>query len=112
MDFAFRIPSRKKHPCPQCGQEARGEQGDELCTQCHFYQSHPEEAPKYWTWTHGPNNTWLATAAWPENEPDPDTGLSITVHRKDGSTSIHTVLALRHRAYDHSARLRVVCEVA
>ena len=54
MAYSFRIPSTETHPCPQCGQAARGPDSEDICSQCSFYRDNPEQAPKYWTWTQGP----------------------------------------------------------
>ena len=111
VDFAFRLPSRQTHPCPQCGQEARGDEGNELCTQCDFYLANPKMAPKYWTWTRLSHNQWGVTSFWPEKEDLPQPGDPVTVHRKDGATSSHTIQEVRNSGFTPEARFRVTCLV-
>ena len=98
--------------CADCGQEFTTHLKDEtVCTQCHFYRTNPDMAPKYWTWTRFGNNQWGVTAFWPENEDLPKPGDPITVHRKDGSTSSHTIQEIRNSAFTPEARFRATCLV-
>ena len=80
----------------------------ETCRQCSFYRDHPELAPKYWTWTRGPRNTWRVICTWPEKEDFPEPGLKITVHRKDSSTSQETVKEFDYHHFDTTANLKVI----
>ena len=83
-EFQFKLPSRSTHnkDCSQCGRNFLGKEHDETCRDCRFYADHPELAPKYWTWSRGPQNSWKVACTWPEKETFPEPGLRIEVHRK------------------------------
>ena len=109
---SFKIPP-KQHDftCTGCGQQSRGPEGSAKCSECRFYESHPEMAPAYFTWTKT-GSGWAATAKWREKDPEPEPGAVITVHRKDGSTSEHTVAETTGHRYDTSGNLVLTCQVA
>ena len=109
VDFS-QIPKRRTITCIDCHREATARllpNQDELCDECLFYREHPDLAPKYWTFRRGPNNSWRATCYWPEHEPFPLPGDIITVHRKDGSTSLQTIAEFEYHHYGTDARLMV-----
>lgn len=102
MAFDFsKLPKPTERTCTRCGADFRGIR--DLCDQCDFYESHPEMAPGYWTWRSS-NQGWMVQAAWPENDPEPEPGTVVTVHRKDGTTSQATLGELDHFRYDMAAQ--------
>ena len=115
FDFAElneRLRNRVELDCADCGETFKAMPDQTLCTQCEFHRKNPELAPKYWTWTRGgEHNDWLATARWPEKEPFPEPGERITMHRKDGSTSLKTIQEVVHHHFDQVGELRLVCTV-
>ena len=112
MAYKFKMPPPKtKKTCPECGVTFQGSAEDDVCIQCYFHQKHPETAPKYWTWTKGPRNSWKAVCTWPGNEDPPQGGETITVHRKDGSISQETVGQPGETWYDRSANMKIICTV-
>ena len=110
---AFRIPGKlQHHTCTECAQGFTSHREDStICSECGFYQSHPELAPKRWTWSMG-SNQWGVVAFWPEKEDLPQPGDIITVHRKDETTSVETIAEVRNTNYTPAARLRVLCTIA
>ena len=94
-----RLKSMVWKNCTECGQEFHGLPEADLCLECRYNQEHPEESDMYWTWNKGGRPTWGIVAYWPDGQPLPDAGDRVTVHRKDGSTSvvkIHEVEGLRY----------------
>ena len=89
------LPKSTDFTCNTYGQKDRGPEGQTICAQCRLYEDHPEMRPGYFTWT-STSKGWAATAKWGDNEPEPEPGNTVTVHRKDGSTSVHTVRELRN----------------
>ena len=72
------------------------------------YPDHPD---RFWTCRRMGGETWKAVAHWPRGESLPHAGEKITVHRRDGSTSlktIHEVEGIRHLA---SGRDLLYCTV-
>ena len=107
----FKIPPRSHDfTCRHCGQTDRGPEGSTICSECQYYQDHPDQAPEYFTWT-GTSEGWAAQANWRERTPHPEPGDLITVHRRDGSTSEHTVVSLRNTHYDRTANLVITLDV-
>lgn len=113
VDFStFTIPPRKvRITCSRCGETGRAPDGESVCETCLFHADHPELAPGYFTWTQT-SAGWAAQAKWREGDPDPEPGACITVHRRDGTSSGHTVTALRHHYYDRAANRVVVVDIA
>ena len=108
----FKIPPRSQPAvCAGCEQDFRTT-GDALCTECRFHQDHPEEAPGYWTWSQRAAGRWGVQAKWRERDPLPEPGTVITVHRKDGTTSQHTIGSHPDTRYDRAANLIITCELA
>ena len=113
VDFDF-LNTRTPNPTPCSRCAATFDQISEeqqLCTECQFESDHPELAPQYWTWTRSGSSTWTAVATWPDKEPLPEPGDTITVHRRDGSSSEHTITETDGVLYDRSGRPRLHCRV-
>ena len=109
IDFA-NMPKHEQKECQECGQQFTGFPDQPRCTQCHYLSLHPEEAPKYWTWTkRGP--TWTIVATWPDREPLPEVGDVLTVHRRNGATSAETITEIDGLLYDTMGRGRLHCRV-
>ena len=109
--FDFPVLARRvNRECAQCGTEFRASPDAQLCTQCEYYRVHPEMAPKYFTWTKV-GSEWGITAHWPEKEPLPEPGDTVTVHRKDGSESTETIAELHSQRYDRTARFTITCRI-
>ena len=107
VDFDFsKIPNMENRTCTGCGQDFRG--SGELCTECGFYQSHPEEAPGYWTWSRS-GTEWKIRAKWLEKESWPEPGTVVTVHRKNGSDSQETILEDGESRYDRAGNMILTC---
>ena len=112
MASPFHIPKPKSpKTCPDCGQEYQGSEDDTCCLICSFYRDNPELAPKYWTWTKGPIDSWNAVCTWPEKEALPEPGLQITVHRKNGNTSKEIIDTVRNPWFDRAANLKIIVTV-
>ena len=113
VDFNF-LNSRRPEPadCEQCGTTFdQVKDKHTLCTECEYLEEHPEMAPKHWTWTRGPASNWMAVATWPDKEPLPEPGDRITIHRKDGSDSTHTVTEVDGVRYDSTGRGTLYCRI-
>ena len=96
----FKIPPRYvDRTCGDCGQNYRGPPDSELCTECRYYRENPAEAPGYWTWRRS-SQGWQVTAKWRDRDPLPQAGDAVTVHRKDGSSSEHTLAEEPEFHYD------------
>lgn len=104
------LPKYHNLTCQECGQQDRGPEGSTKCTQCRLYESHPELAPGYFTWTKTANG-WAASAKWGDKNPEPEPGTVITVHRKNGSVSQHTVREIRNVHYDIAANRVITVDV-
>ena len=106
----FPIPKKQENRvCPKCQRDYQGPADSELCGECSYYEQHPEMAPGYWTWTrlsYDPlsHNQWGITTYLPERDQPPQEGLQVTVHRKDGSTSVETIADVSAPVYDRMAR--------
>ena len=107
----FRIPPRRvRQRCPQCGEETRMAPEEQKCPECQLYDEQPERAPGYWTWTKTTGG-WSARTWLRENDPPPQPGTEITVHRQDGSSSVHTTREIRGEHYDRTARRTLTVDV-
>lgn len=109
VDFS-KLPKYADFVCDTCGQQDKGPEGQTTCAQCDFYRTHPEMAPGYFTWTRTAHG-WAATATWRDKDPDPAPGTVITVHRKDGTSSQHSVSELLSIRYDTSGNRVVTVQV-
>ena len=111
FDFSFRIPARQeRRTCDTCGQEFIGSRT--TCQECEFYEKFPEMAPGYWTWTRRGETGWNIQASWRESEPWPLPGTTVTVHRKNGTTSRETILEVENTYYDRAVNFNLICSVA
>ncbi len=104
------IPKYHNFTCQSCGQNDRGPEGSTTCSECRLYLDHPESAPGYFTWTKT-SSGWAATALWRDKNPDPQPGTTITVHRRDGSSSEHTTRELLNSHYNTDGNKVVTCTV-
>ena len=99
--------------CQKCGREFHATQKEEWqCSECKYYETHPEMAKGYWTWTQL-GDKWGISAYWSqhgeaENELP---GTTVTVHRKNGTTSQATITQVRGGSFNRSAEYRVYCYV-
>ena len=110
----FKFPGlepRSRKDCAGCGEEFQGREGEELCLECQHRKDRPETADKYWTWRRAGNRGWAIAAYWPDREPLPEPGEQVTVHRKDGSTSVATIRGVDGLRYTLSGRAQVQCIV-
>ena len=64
----------------------------------------------YWTWCKEGRPRWGILAHWPDGEPLPDVGEQVTVHRKDGSSSIAVILEVELR-YLPTGRAQLRCMI-
>ena len=111
FDFSQTIPRFDKE-CADCGTSFKSVRADETrCTECFYYHKNPESAPGYFTWTKT-DSKWGAVAKWREHEDPPDVGSMITVHRKDGTASEHSVVEILDHRYSMSGELLMTCQVS
>ena len=110
-DFFANLSSRHRETknCGQCGNEFTTRTGADLCDQCQLYAIHPEMAPKYWTWRRRGSGVWGVTTRWLDNEPLPEPGEQVTVHRKNGSTSVETLREVEGLIYQPDGTARLDC---
>ena len=97
--------------CTECGQETHNLPEADLCLECQYNQEHPEESDMYWTWSKGGRPTWGIVAHWPDGEPLPDAGDQVTVHRKDGSTSVVKIQEVEGLRYLSNGRAQLRCMI-
>ena len=86
QELTKRMKTQVLKACEKCGKEFKGQPETPLCTSCYFLEKYPEFQPKRWTWTKI-ESQWGVTAIWPDKDPLPEPGETITVHRKDDTTS-------------------------
>ena len=110
IDFA-NIPKSENKPCQDCEQTFRGLPQESRCVECQYDADHPDQAPKYWTWTRRGSGVWGAVATWPEQETLPNVGDTIDIHRKDGRVSTNTITEVDGLRYDMMGRARLHCWV-
>ena len=88
--------------CAKCAAEYRTiREEEDLCSGCSYYRDNPELAPGYFTWSRFAGE-WTAAANWNPNDPEPAQGETITVHRRDGTTSKHRVASHHEGRFDPS----------
>ena len=107
----FKALGRKRETmnCAQCGTQFTTRTGAALCEECSFYADHPEMAPKYWTWHRRASDVWGIQATWPEREPLPEPGDQVTVHRKNGTTSLETIREVEGLIFQLDGTARLDC---
>ena len=105
------LPKYFPFACARCGQEDRGPEGQTRCTLCRYHQENPTEAPGYFTWTKLTGG-WAATAKWREQTPLPETGQTITVHRRDSNSSLRQVSRIGIPCYDRAGNLVITVQVS
>ena len=105
-----RLKSMTNKPCGECGQEFRGLEEQELCTECSYKRDHPEEQDMHWTWSRAGRGRWRIVAHWPDKEPLPNPGDRVSVHRKDGSSSTAVILEVELR-YLPTGRAQLRCMI-
>ena len=108
VDFS-KLASMAGRECAECGAPFHGTPDDDLCSGHRYQRDHPETAPGYWTWTRMAGDRWGAAALWRENQPMPEPGDVITVHRRDGSEQERTIAEVRDQTYDTAGNPRVRC---
>ena len=109
--FAFPIPGRLQRECVDCGQEFQGREDQDACTGCSYLRTHPEARDGYWTWTRGGEGRWDIITFWPKDEPPPEPGATVTVHRRDGTSGRATILEAREPVFNMAGRARLRCLV-
>ena len=109
FDFS-QIRKREYTLCQDCGDRFRALPDEHHCVACQYYRDHPELALKHWTWKKRGQN-WTVVATWPDGEPLPLPGDSITVHRKDTTTSTETISEIDGFIYDQFGKPRLHCWV-
>ena len=114
----FRIPARRERgQCRQCGQDGRlgnpedGPEKEGLCDECRLYVDNPELGYHWWTWRSKGQGEWAVTCDIRNRDDVPGTGQHVTVHRKDGSTSVETLKGEGHIGLSRAARWQVVFEI-
>ena len=65
----------------------------------------------YWTWSKGGRLNWGIVAHWPDGEPLPDAGDQVSVHRKDGSTSVVKIQEVEGLRYLSNGRAQLRCMI-
>ena len=109
--YTFNIPEGPRADvCEVCGRDFLAT-SDTLCTEFRSRLEHPAWAPGYFRWGKTAPNQWGAQARWKEGSPLPEPGDVITVHKKDGTSSEHTVTTVHETTYDRNLRLIVRCDV-
>ena len=97
--------------CGQCGNEFQGLPDRDLCIDCEYRRKNPDQNDGYWTWKRAGENRWDIVAFWPDHEPEPDTGMIVTVHRKDGTASSAEILEIQGHRYLPNGRRQMQCIV-
>ena len=111
FDFSQSIPRFDK-VCADCGDSFKTAREDETrCTECFYYHKNPEQAPGYFTWKKV-GQKWAAVAKCRDNDDPPVPGTVITVHRKDGSATTHTIVEVIDTRYDTAGNRLTFCRVA
>ncbi len=115
FDFGTMLDELKRmvrKDCAECGQVFRGLPEQELCTECQYKQDNPEARDMYWIWSrNGRGGSWGIAAYWPDDEPLPDPGAVVTVHRKDGSASTVIIKEVEGLRYLPTGRAQLRCMV-
>ena len=112
MSFDFSATGRmERKNCEECGQTFEGFPQERTCLECRYLRDNPEQAPKYWTWRRRGSGIWGVSAHWPDNEPLPEPGDQVTVHRKNGSTSVETIREVDGLIYLPTGQARLDCFV-
>ena len=78
---------------------------------CEFKRKNPDLNDGYWTWSRGGVERWDILAYWPDDEPDPEPGQIVTVHRKDRSSSNVTIHEVEGRLYLPNGHAQMRCLV-
>ena len=105
------MSTRFERICADCGDSFKTAREDETrCTECFYYHQHPEQAPGYFIWTKAGQN-WAAVDKWRDHDDPPQVGDIIAVHRKDGSTSDHSIVELLDSRYDTAGNRLTYCRV-
>lgn len=111
VDFSKLTRHPARH-CTQCNQSFQPIDNEKtLCIECEYFQENPHLAPKYWTWQRGKENEWRVTAWWPDNEPEPEPGLIVTVHRQNGTNSPQTLQEVVQNYVTPSGQRHIVCSI-
>ena len=106
-----RLNSMTDKTCGECGKEFRGPPEEEICIECSYKQTHPEARDKFWTWSRAGGSSWSTVAHWPDGEPMPSVGERITVHRRDGSTSVEVIHEVEGLRYLPNGRAQLRCMI-
>ena len=114
----FRIPARRQRgECRQCGQQGRlgnsedGAHKEGLCEECRLYIDQPEMGYHWWTWRLRTENQWQVTCKIRHRDDVPQTGQQVTVHRRNGTTSVETLKGEGHVSLSRAAVWIVVFDV-
>ena len=110
QDLIERMERQVWKACEKCGTEFKAQPETLICTTCDFQERYPEFQPKRWTWT-PMGNQWGIIAVWPPKDADPEVGTTVTVHRKDGSTSQATISEVEGLRAFGTGQFKMFCRV-
>ena len=110
-DILRQLNSMTDKTCGECGQGFRGTPETDICIECSYKRDHPEARDKYWTWSRVGGGSWAIVAYWPDGELMPSVGDRITVHRRDGSTSVEVVHEVEGLRYFTDGRAQLRCMI-
>ena len=108
--FTDLIKNTKSKFCADCGREFTTTSDQDCCFDCEYLREHPIERTKVWTW-HQLGSEWGIAAYWPDQESRPAIGETVTVHKKDGSTSSATIREIEGFRYMPTGQGRLFCYV-
>ena len=106
-----RLDRMERKDCGDCGQTFRGLPEEEICIECEYKREHPEARDRFWTWSRVGGGRWTIVAHWPDGEKLPEVGEQVTVHRKNGSTSVETIHEVEGLRYLPTGRAQLRCLV-
>ena len=111
--------------CGRCAEPFRGDpEGDGLCSRCSHYASVPADAPGAFNWLQkNRDGTWTVRALWedyryvgdgrredvPLTQPKP--GDHVLVYRRDGTSSLQTIMEVGESYYGGNASRYLYCQV-
>ena len=115
-DFFQDMSNRLNRPrvtrnCADCGREFQTITEQDCCLECEYLREHPLERTKVWTWARV-GAQWGIAAYWPERAPLPEVGETVTVNRKDGSSSAATIREVEGIRYLPTGQGRLYCYVS
>ena len=97
--------------CTECGRNFHGIPEVPLCLDCWYRHEDPQQNYVYWMWGKEGRPTWGIKTHWPDGEPLPNTGDQVTVHRKDGSTSVVKIEDVERPRRLSNGKARLHCTI-